>query len=452
MLTYERAQELLGDTTIPKDSDFIEEYLEMLDDLVKTNGEQWVKDNRGLLADEWEYVATLLEDAAKCVLEEAIKNGARKVHCFDGFLPEYYKKFGFTETKRVKWDERHAPKKWDYDRLGRPDVVYMELEGVEKNEDKGPTKKEQQESKLGEALVELGYRLEKGHDFDQDYGKAMELYTLASAERNSAAMNNIGWLYLNGLGVNRNLKAAVEWFEKAAQYGNTRAMINLGNICEEYGLDDEGNPDYKGAMKWYTEAVRLGNLRAKLNLGNLYHCGHGVRKNYRKAAEIYKELATSGYVEGCFYMGLYFQNGFHFKQNYDAARCFYEIGAAGNDALSMMNLGAMYSKGLGVEVDHQKALYWYTEAGKRGDTLAYVNIGWFFETGLAVEQDYKLAIDWYKKGAEAREPHAMNNLGAMYERGLGVKKDQKKAEYWYAKAKKALESQPFLESPTTVNN
>jgi len=52
--------------------------------------------------------------------------------------------------------------KWDYNRLGRPDVVYMELEGVEKKEDRGPTKKEQQESKLGEALVELGYRLEKG--------------------------------------------------------------------------------------------------------------------------------------------------------------------------------------------------------------------------------------------------------------------------------------------------
>ena len=83
MVTYERAQELLGDTTIPKDSDFIEEYLEMLDDLVITNGEQWVKDNRALLADEWEYVSTLLEDAAKRVLKEAIKNGARKVHCFD---------------------------------------------------------------------------------------------------------------------------------------------------------------------------------------------------------------------------------------------------------------------------------------------------------------------------------------------------------------------------------
>jgi len=299
----------------------------------------------------------------------------------------------------------------------------------------------------GEELVELGYRFEKGHGFDQDYGKAMERYKLASVEGNSTAKNNIGWLYLNGLGVERNLKAAAEWFEKAAQYDNTTAMINLGNICEGYGSSDEGNPDYKGAVKWYTQAAQLGDPKAKLNLGNMYHYGHGVRKNYRKAAETYKELAMSGDVEAYFYIGLYFQNGFHFKQNYDAAKYFYEMGAAGNDSLSMMNLGVMYGKGLGAEVDHEKALYWYKQAGDRGDTLAYVNIGWFFEKGLAVEQDYKQAIYWYKKGAAAREPHAMNNLGAMYERGLDVKKDQKKAEYWYAKAREALESQPFFRKP-----
>ncbi|MGZ4929265.1 MAG: hypothetical protein ACXV76_13495 [Halobacteriota archaeon] len=109
MITYEQAQELLGDMTIPKDSDLIEDYLKLLDDLVNTNGEQWVKDHRGLLADEWGYVQTLFEDEGKLLLEQAIKAGARKVHCFDGFSPAYYKLFGFRETSRVKWDERRAP-------------------------------------------------------------------------------------------------------------------------------------------------------------------------------------------------------------------------------------------------------------------------------------------------------------------------------------------------------
>ncbi|MFG2923903.1 hypothetical protein ACGFYA_20645 [Streptomyces sp. NPDC048305] len=40
--------------------------------------------------------------------------GATKLDCFDGFLPEYYKRFGFIETERVSnWTP------------GEPDVVFM---------------------------------------------------------------------------------------------------------------------------------------------------------------------------------------------------------------------------------------------------------------------------------------------------------------------------------------
>jgi len=42
--------------------------------------------------------------------------GAYKLDCFDGFLPEYYKRFGFVETERVpNWTP------------GEPDVVFMSL-------------------------------------------------------------------------------------------------------------------------------------------------------------------------------------------------------------------------------------------------------------------------------------------------------------------------------------
>jgi hypothetical protein len=42
--------------------------------------------------------------------------GASKLDCFDGFLPEYYKRFGFIETERVaNWTP------------GEPDVVFMSL-------------------------------------------------------------------------------------------------------------------------------------------------------------------------------------------------------------------------------------------------------------------------------------------------------------------------------------
>lgn len=60
-------------------------------------------------------------------VRDAIALGANRLDCFDGFLPAYYARFGFVERDRCRWDDSLAPAGWDYDRWGRPDVVFMEL-------------------------------------------------------------------------------------------------------------------------------------------------------------------------------------------------------------------------------------------------------------------------------------------------------------------------------------
>ena len=50
-----------------------------------------------------------------------------------------------------------------------------------------------------------------------DYAKAMEWYEKAADLGNATAMDNIGWLYENGLGVERDLSKAQEWYDKAAK-------------------------------------------------------------------------------------------------------------------------------------------------------------------------------------------------------------------------------------------
>lgn len=54
------------------------------------------------------------------MIEEAINlDGVESLDCFDGFLPQYYQKFGFVEYKReANWTE------------GGPDVVYMRLKSA----------------------------------------------------------------------------------------------------------------------------------------------------------------------------------------------------------------------------------------------------------------------------------------------------------------------------------
>jgi DNA (cytosine-5)-methyltransferase 1 len=57
----------------------------------------------------------------------AIAKGGVRLDCFDGFLVDYYQQFGFRETGRVTFDDQYAPAGWNYIKLGRPDVVFMEV-------------------------------------------------------------------------------------------------------------------------------------------------------------------------------------------------------------------------------------------------------------------------------------------------------------------------------------
>lgn len=67
--------------------------------------------------------------AGKAAVLDAIKNGARTLDAYDGFLPAYYAKMGFVETARMKFVDEFAPEGWNYTENGRPDVVFMSYQG-----------------------------------------------------------------------------------------------------------------------------------------------------------------------------------------------------------------------------------------------------------------------------------------------------------------------------------
>jgi len=61
-------------------------------------------------------VFSLIRGRGDAIVTDAIINGATKLDCFDGYLPGFYARHGFTVTKREA--------NWTH---GEPDVVYMEL-------------------------------------------------------------------------------------------------------------------------------------------------------------------------------------------------------------------------------------------------------------------------------------------------------------------------------------
>jgi hypothetical protein len=66
--------------------------------------------------------------SGSAAVRQAVADGAETLDCFDGKLPGIYGKLGFVETSRIAWDDQYAPKGWDYEKDGRPDVVFMRHE------------------------------------------------------------------------------------------------------------------------------------------------------------------------------------------------------------------------------------------------------------------------------------------------------------------------------------
>jgi TPR repeat protein len=68
----------------------------------------------------------------------------------------------------------------------------------------------------------------------RDYEAAMQWFTVSANVGDAGAMNDIGLLHLDGLGVAKNDALAVEWFQKALAHGDTKnAPANIRRALAE---------------------------------------------------------------------------------------------------------------------------------------------------------------------------------------------------------------------------
>ncbi|MFC1813787.1 tetratricopeptide repeat protein, partial [Thermodesulfobacteriota bacterium] len=87
-------------------------------------------------------------------------------------------------------------------------------------------------------------------------------------------------------GVDKDLKAAAQWYRKAAEKGHFRAQNNLGRMY----LEGRGvKRDYQKAMAWFGKASK-GYRYGHFNLGRMYEYGWGVPKDERKADEHFRKF------------------------------------------------------------------------------------------------------------------------------------------------------------------
>ena len=126
--------------------------------------------------------------------------------------------------------------------------------------------------------------------YDKNYPRTIELAN--QLPDNMRAQYILGFLYENGLGVNKDTNEAIKWYEKAAENGLSDAMFNLGFIYH----DGEGvDVNYPLAMEWWKKAAERGESAAMYNVGVMYELGDGVPADPVEALNWYRQSANRGF-------------------------------------------------------------------------------------------------------------------------------------------------------------
>lgn len=299
----------------------------------------------------------------------------------------------------ILWDEEEL-KKESFRHLQRDDMRKCWTEGKDPSPYDPEELKEKIRAKYAGLTDEQKGMLEK---LIGEAGKKTEDEFLTPEEELFLGdeYNNRGWALQTG--EHPDPEEAASWYRKAAALGNTLAMVNLGNLCEEQGKLME-------AYGWYRDAANAGDDTGRFNQARMFFHGKGVNRDYKEAYRYFKELYEKGYGAACLYMGLYAENGFLGKPNFRAAAKYYRKGIKEGDEYCPVNLGRMYCSGTGVPEDLKKGFELYMLGWERGDALAATNIGYCYETGQGVRKNRRKAIEYYTYAAEKGEENAAEAL------------------------------------------
>jgi uncharacterized protein len=215
----------------------------------------------------------------------------------------------------------------------------------------------------------------------------------AMAEKgNPLAQYQLGRLYKEGFGVERDNRAAFDWFSKSARQGNTMAHVQCG-IMRDWGFGCGKDPAQ--AFQHFSVAAEQGHPYAQLYLNTILTGVHfnsvnfafgrwlprGSPKGYLVDPELtqqkflsaqnedsLKELIGQGYIPARFVEAMdMYKNGLMPK----ALSIFINLADQKNYALAQFQCGEIFSE----EGDQKKALEYYKAAMEQGHDHARIRYG-----------------------------------------------------------------------------
>lgn len=225
-----------------------------------------------------------------------------------------------------------------------------------------------------------------------DYKKAFEYFSEAAKLFHSSAMEELGDLYRNGYGVDKDMKKAAQWFARAAHFRFYREKQDLYQLSEDMreglkfgkilqvedhmwvsdirrglGLDD----DYSSGFNPLVKSAEFGNADSMVELGRIYdekEQSERAKKLYRRAFRCFKTAIESGDYESVLSLIDMYREGIVDEPDIKETIAFLEKCADSDNNFAFKKgvwsaIGKIYRDGIDVvDCDPQKADEYFSKA------------------------------------------------------------------------------------------
>ena len=178
----------------------------------------------------------------------------------------------------------------------------------------------------------------------KNYTEALIILRDLDAKNDPEAQCMLGVMYLEGIGLRKDIDKAYEYLNKAATAENPEAMYRLGRLLERGEVQESDNrkKDIEKAIEYYQKAAIAGDLNALTDLAFLLENGKYVDKDVKEAHKLLRLAA---------------------KKNFPRA---------------MNNLGIMLFNNViseGIDSNDRKAFEYFMRAADQGYPKAFTNLG-----------------------------------------------------------------------------
>jgi len=175
-------------------------------------------------------------------------------------------------------------------------------------------------------------------------------------------------LYEAGAGVTRSDRKAAEWYEKSAQYEKDMgARYQLGMMYLE-GRGVEKN--IRIAENWLMRSAEKGDAHACYQLGMMYYEGKDIVQDYSLALDWFGRAAAIGIPEKSRVLKEIFWDVYVPGEEYSKTVGLFMKRDPLVKANANYMLGKMCETGTGIEKDQEKARFYYTRATDEGHVEA----------------------------------------------------------------------------------